>query len=111
DPKAEGAGRLRAAEVRRAVEGTTVEGVVQGISGLGLEISKALADVSTKLVEEVEQLSAVREAVNLERVELERLHKIDVAATALDQMVQDYEKQKQQLESEIATQRSVWEEN
>lgn len=110
DPKAEGAGRLRAAEVRRAVEGTTVEGVVQGISGLGLEISKALADVSTKLVEEVEQLSAVREAVNLERVELERLHKIDVAATALDQMVQDYGHEKERLEAEIAAQRSAWEE-
>jgi hypothetical protein len=67
DPKAEQTARLRAAEVRQAVEGTTVEAVVQGISGLGLEISKALGELSTKLVEEVEQLSAVREAVHLER--------------------------------------------
>ena len=110
DPKAEEAARLRAAEVRQAVEGTTVEGVVQGISGLGLEISKALADLSGKLVEEVEQLSAAREAVNLERTELERLHKIDVAATALDQMVQDYAREKERLEAEIAAQRAAWEE-
>ena len=39
---------------------------------------------------------------------LERLHKIDVAATALDQLVQDYGRQKEQLESEIAAQRSAW---
>jgi len=77
---------------------------------LGLEISKALGELSTKLVEEVEQLSAVREAVNLERAELERLHKIDVAATALDQMVQDYGREKERLEAEIAAQRAAWEE-
>src|SRR5450755_3984248 len=51
----------------------------------------------------------VREAVSLERAELERLHKIDVAATALDQMVQDYERDKERLEGEIAAQRGAWE--
>ena len=109
DAKAAEAARLRAAEVRQSVEGTTVEGVVQRISGLGLEISKALADLSAKLVEEVERLSAVREAVGLERIELERLHKIDVAATALDQMVQDHAREKERLEAEIAEQRAAWE--
>jgi hypothetical protein len=110
DPKAQAAARLRADQVRQAVDGTTVEGVVQRISGLGLEISKSLADVSGKLVEEVERLSSVRETVNLERAELERLHKIDVAATALDQMVQDYAREKERLEAEIAEQRAAWEE-
>jgi hypothetical protein len=37
DAKADEAARLRAAQVRQTVEGTTVEGVVQGISTLGLE--------------------------------------------------------------------------
>jgi colicin import membrane protein len=109
DPKAEQTARLRAAEVLQAVEGTTVEAVVQEISALGLQISKALAGLSTKLVDEVEQLSAVREAVHLERSELERLHKIDVASTALDQMVQDYAREKERLEAEIAEQRAAWE--
>ena len=110
DAKAQEAARLRAEEVRQAVAGTTVEGVVQRISGLGLEISKALSDVSGKLVEEVERLSTVREAVSLERAELERLHKIDVAATALDQLVQDHAREKERLEAEIAAQRAAWEE-
>jgi len=109
DTKTEEAARLRAADVRQAVEGTTVEGVVQGISSLGLDISKALADLSTKIVKEVEQLSALREAVGLERTELERLHKIDVAATALDQMLQEYAREKERLEGEIAAQRASWE--
>jgi colicin import membrane protein len=110
DAKGEEIARLRDAEVRQAVEDVTVDGVVQRISALGLEVSKALADVSGKLTEEVQLLASVRDAVALERKELERLHKIDIAATALDQMVQDYERQKQQLESEIAARRSGWEE-
>lgn len=110
DAKADQLRKLREAEVRQSVEGITVEGVVQKTSGLGLEISKALADVSAKLVEEVERLAAVRDTVAIEQKEIERLHKIDVAATALDQMVQDYDRQKQQLEADIAAQRAAWQE-
>ena len=108
--KADEAARLRDAEIRQSVDGVTVEGVVQKISGLGLEVSKALADISERLTREVQLLASTRDAVALEQKELERLHKIDVAATALDQMVQDYARQKQQLETEIATQRTTWEE-
>jgi colicin import membrane protein len=111
DPKAEELARHRESEVRQTVEGLTVDGVVEQISKLGLDISRALSGISEKLVEEVNRLATLRQAVSLEHQELNRLHKIDVAATALDQLVQDYEKQKQQLESEVATQRSVWEEN
>jgi colicin import membrane protein len=48
DAKAEGAARLHATEIRQAAEGITVEAVVQRISGLGLEVGKALADVSER---------------------------------------------------------------
>jgi len=110
DAKTEEAAVRRNVEVRQAVEMVTVEAVVQRISGLGLDIGRALSDVSGKLVEETQLLASVREAVALERKELERLHKIDVAATALDQMVQDYALQKQHLEAEIAAERAAWEE-
>jgi hypothetical protein len=110
DPKIEEASRRHEAEVREAVEGVTVESTVQRISGLSVEISKALSGLSGKLTEEVQLLASIREAVALERKELDRLHKIDVAATALDQLVQDYARQKQELETEIATRRAAWEE-
>lgn len=110
DAKREEQLKLKEIEVRRGVEGISVEGVVQRISGLGLEVSKALADLSDKLVQEVDRLAAVREAAALEEREIERLHKIDVAATALDQLVQDYSREKARLEAEIAAQRAAWEE-
>ena len=110
DKKAEETSKLREAEIRQSVEGISVEDVVKGISNLGLDLSKALAGVSEKLVQEVNRLSSAREAVELERKEIDRLHKIDVASTALDQLVQDYARKKEELESEIAAQRLSWDE-
>jgi len=110
DAKTAEAARLREMQVRESVDGIGVATVVQKISGLGLEVSRALADVSEKLTEEVQLLAVVREAVALERKELEHLHKIDVAATALDQLVQDHAREKQKLEAEIAAGRQAWEE-
>ncbi len=101
--------RQREEEIRRAVTGISVEGVVQKITAMNLEISKALTDLSQKLIGEVENLNNVREAAALEARELERLHKIDIAAAALDQMVEGYRTQKGELEAEIASQRSAWE--
>ncbi len=109
-PKVEEQLKLREAEVRQAVDGLSVESVVSRISGLGLDVSKALAQLSDQLVQEVNRLAAVREAAALEQKEIERVHKIDVAATAIDQLVQDYSRQKEQLEAEIATQRAAWQE-
>jgi len=110
DKKAEETSKLREGEIRQAVEGISVEDVVKGISDLGLDLSKALAGLSEKLVQEVNRLSSAREAVELERKEIERLHKIDIASTALDQLVQDYARKKEELESEITAQRASWDE-
>lgn len=108
DAKAQELQKRKAEEVRQAVEGLTVEGVAQEVSSLGVEISRALSDVSAKITQELERLATVRESVDLERKELERLHKIDVGATAVDQLVQEYGRQKERLEGEIAAQRAAW---
>jgi hypothetical protein len=108
--KAEEAARRREAEARAAVEGVTIDSVVERISGLGLEVSRALGGLSEKLVREVDLLASLREAAELERKEIERLHKIDIAATALGQLVEEYGREKDRLEAEIAARRAGWEE-
>jgi hypothetical protein len=110
DAKRAQAEKLREAEVLKSVEGITVESVIVRISGLGFEVNKALAGLSEQLAQEVNRLQSVREAVEVERAELSRLHKIDAAATAIDYLVQDYRVQQEKLEAEIAAQRAAWEE-
>src|SRR5207249_3279380 len=100
---------LRDSEVRQTVESLSAEGVAHSISALSVQISKVLAEVSDNLIAEVQRLATIREAVALETEELRRLHKIDIAAASLDQLVQDYDARKQALEAEISFGRRDWE--
>ncbi|MDQ2775087.1 MAG: hypothetical protein M3Y57_09250 [Acidobacteriota bacterium] len=109
NPKNVEAEQRRSAEVRTSVEELSVDSVAQQISALGGQISRTLLDLTGRLTTEVDLLGTVREAVQLERQELERLHKIDVAATSIDQFVQDYERERERLEADIQTRRSEWE--
>lgn len=106
--KLDEATRLNEAEVREAVEGLSVETATRDISTLGVQISKTLADLSGRLTAELHQLAQVREAVALERAELQRLHKVDVALTALDALVQEHDGKRELLESERSAQRAAW---
>ncbi|MBI4404456.1 MAG: hypothetical protein HY537_09860, partial [Deltaproteobacteria bacterium] len=90
DVKTEEVAKMREAEVREGVADISVDQVVQKIGNLGVEISKCLSDVSSRLMTGTHLLSSLREAVTLEKRELERLHKIDVAKTALDFLVEEY---------------------
>ena len=109
DPRAEEAARSRETDVRQAAEGVSVDQVVGGISALGLQLSKALGELSGRLVSEVERLATLREAVRLEQRELQRLHDVDVVATAVAHLVQDYEAKKGAFQAEMATARAEWE--
>jgi hypothetical protein len=100
---------VREAELRQAASGVTIDEGVGQISALGLQISKALAGVSNQLVAELERLAALREAVALEQRELERLHKIDVATTAVDLLVQHYKLKRQAFQAEVVAAKAQWE--
>src|SRR5262249_61501744 len=52
--------RLREEQVRQGVEDAGLEAVVQRISGLGLEVSRAVVELSERLTEEVRLLPTVR---------------------------------------------------
>ncbi len=109
-PKLDEAAQIRETEVRQAVDGVSVESVVQRVSALGLDISRALSSISGQLVDEVGRLTSIREAVEIEKREIERLHHLDVAATALDELVREYDRRKRELEDEIAARQAAQEE-
>lgn len=102
DPKTASASRARAAGVRAGVQGVTVEGAVTAITQVQLGVQKALAGVSEQLLAKVNELEQVTEAVELEKAELETLHKIDIAATAIDILVQDHATRTKALDEQYA---------
>jgi colicin import membrane protein len=95
-------------ELLQSVEAITVEGVTQRIAGLSVEVTRALGQVAEQLVEQVHELERVREVVALEKEELERLHRIDVAATAVNALVADYAAKREQQNSEQEAARATW---
>jgi colicin import membrane protein len=95
-------------DVFKRVEGVSVETVVRAIADLGLNVSRALSDIAEKLTTQVEALATVREAVAIERRELERLHKIDIAATTLDHLIEEHARNKQAFETEVSEARAEW---
>jgi len=110
DIKTQEAESARQNEVKKIVESVTVEGIVKSIGDLGLEVSRTLSGLSSQLLSQTELLKSLNEAVELEKTDLARLHKIDIAATSIDFLVQDYSQKKKDLQEEISFARSQWEE-
>jgi len=109
DSKTEESAKIRESEVREAVSEISVESVVQKTGNLGVEISKLLSDVSQRLMTGTGLLTSLREAVAMEKRELERLHQIDVAKTAVDLLVEEYNQQRIAFEKETLGKRTQWE--
>lgn len=102
--------KQREAEICESVKDLAVDGILRKFADLNGEMSKTLSNLSEKMISEVNLLSNLRQAVAIETREFEKLHKLDVAQTTLDQLIEEYSQQKETLESEIETTRQMWEE-
>jgi len=92
-----------------SVQDFSVDEIIRKFANLNIEVSKTLSSLSDKLISEIDYLTKLKKITELEKNEIERLHKIDVAQTALDSLIEYYQTQQQQLEDEITTKRSEWE--
>ena len=101
--------KLREAEICESVKDLAVDGILRKFADFNGDISKTLSTLSEKIISEVNLLSNLRQAVAIETRELEKLHKLDVAQTALDQLIEEYTHQKESLETEIKSTRQMWE--
>ncbi|HEY2810185.1 MAG TPA: hypothetical protein VGJ00_02190 [Rhabdochlamydiaceae bacterium] len=93
--------QIREGEVRAAVSEITVEVISKKVSELNLEISRALSGLSEKMLQEVQLLGSLKDAVAIESKEIQRLHGIDVAATGVDQMLVDFRQKKMNCTMEL----------
>lgn len=100
--------QIQEAEVRAAVSEITVEVIAKKLSDLNVEISRTLSGLSEKMNGEVGLLRSLKEAVALESKELHRLHRIDIAATSIDQLVADYQEKKASFEKDLLDARQEW---
>ncbi len=95
-------------ELLQSLQPLTVETLAQQISDLSLEVPKALGQISAKLVEKFQLLESIRDAIEIEKRELKKLHDIDVVATSLEFLLKEFEEKKSSIEAEVAQRRQAW---
>ena len=103
------ANQLKEAEIRNAMSGIAVEAIIHKMADLNTEISRSLSLLSEKLVGEVNLLSQVRSAIVIENEQLKKLHQKDIAATALEELIEEYQNKKSALEAEMLSSKEQWE--
>ncbi|MFH0940206.1 MAG: hypothetical protein V1899_13140 [Planctomycetota bacterium] len=107
-PKTEELFKHAESEIKEVVKGVTIESIVQKMAELSVEMPKTFSELSAKMVAEATLLASLREAAALERKEIERIHKLDVAATALDQLLESHQQKQSVFEAGIAETQARW---
>ncbi len=108
DPIARAMAKANATAARSFVSGLTVDEVVTNTTNLGLDLQKALANVTEQLTAKLQELETVKTAIVAERQELENLHNIDVSKTSVDMLIEEYDRLVEQHETDTAERRAAW---
>jgi chromosome segregation ATPase len=83
------------------VSGLTAESAVKKVTEAGLTINKTLAGINEQVMALVEELKKLDEAIHLKTEELAALHGKDIAASAIDVLVAEYDRKKADLQAEM----------
>jgi hypothetical protein len=95
--------------VRRATSDLSSQGVVQKIGLVGLDVTKTLTNIQNQVLAELDVLSTLRQAVDLEKKEIERLHQVDVTLAATNILLQEYADKEKSLEESLAEKQKLLE--
>lgn len=79
----------------------SAESAVKKVTEAGLTINKTLAGINEQVIALVEEMKQLDEAIHLKTEELSELHGRDVAASAVDVLVAEYDKRKAELHEEM----------
>lgn len=83
------------------VASLTAESAVKKVTEAGLTINKTLGGINEQVMALVDELKKLDEAIKLKTEELAALHGRDVAASAIDVLVAEYDKKKAELQAEM----------
>jgi len=93
---------IKETEVLMAVAGLNLDSVSSNIAATQVEVQKSLADLSAKLVERLDVLRNVEEAIALKKDELKQLYDLEAAEIELDDLKAQIEAQRESWEEEQA---------
>jgi chromosome segregation ATPase len=99
--KEQEARQSHAQNVLTDVSSLTAEAAVKKVTEAGLTINRTLGGINEQVIALVEELKQLDEAIRLKTEELTGLHGKDVAASAIDVLVVEYDRKKAELQAEM----------
>lgn len=84
-----------------ATSSMTAEAAVKKVTEAGLTINKTLADVNSQVVQLVDEMRRLDEAIRIKQEELESVHGREQALREIDQLQADFELRKAELNTEM----------
>lgn len=86
---------FKATEVLNSVSGVTLENVSNKLTAVQVEVQQTLADLSTKLTQQLAVLDNVGHAIVLKNEQLKQLYGIEAIATTMDDLTAQIEAQRE----------------
>lgn len=83
--------------IRKQVEDISPEAITRKVSEAQFAINRTLASVQEQLVQQTQELDAIKQAKKLLQADVEQLHGTDKVLLALDVLVQEYEDKERDL--------------
>lgn len=108
DPKARELRFNNETAVRKAVEGVSVDKVVDTIGKTSLEVSRSLAQISEQLTQKVQELETTNQAIEIAKTELEELHGKEVVASSTASMLAEFDQKEKELAESATARRLEW---
>lgn len=99
DPKTKARIQARQGEIAEKYAKVALDDVIPSLSKLSLAVGRGIGEVQEQITASVTELQEVREAVVLEKERLVELHQKDLAAIALDVLIQEHEEKTAELEA------------
>lgn len=100
---------LKEAETLKKTEDYSLEGIVTGLSGLKIELTKQLDQLGEKLVYEFRKLTELKNAIEVEQSHLEEIYGIKEEADSLAALLKSHEEEKQKFTEEMGSKRHQYE--
>lgn len=107
-PKEREANEARADSARKSVAGISVDSVVKDITDVSLSTGRALANLTEVLTTKTKQLEEINLALQVKAQDLQTLHDKEVVESSLAALIEDHDRQKLHLQTELAGERLQW---
>lgn len=89
------------ARVLAATSSISIDKMVTELVSLGPTIQQNLIELSTVLTQKTQELADIKAAVDIAKEELKEVHAIEVSATALENLIEDYKRREIDLKTQI----------